>query len=163
MSAADNERIREELERILAERGELTPDLVIEEARDPGSPLHDRFEWDDGKAAMEHRRKQARDVIRSVRINYETETHVITSFAYVHDPEAPSKQGYVSVASLRGSKDLARAAIVAEFGRAAAALKRAYEVAEVLGMRDELDGLVVRVERALVRAKAPSYQPPASN
>ena len=48
--------------------GHLTPDLVVQAATDEKSPLHPVFEWDDGKAAHQHRLWQARKLIRSVRI-----------------------------------------------------------------------------------------------
>ena len=50
--------IAQELERIArsAPDGVLTPSAVVESARDEGSPLHDKFEWDDGVAAEAWRR-----------------------------------------------------------------------------------------------------------
>lgn len=45
----------------------LPPELV-DEASTPGHPLHDYFEWDDGKAGHQHRLHQARQFISSVRI-----------------------------------------------------------------------------------------------
>ena len=48
--------------------GHLTPDLVVQAAQYEQSPIHSIFEWDDGKAAHQHRLWQARRLIRSVRI-----------------------------------------------------------------------------------------------
>lgn len=48
--------------------GHLTPDLVVQAATDEQSPIHSIFEWDDGKAAHQHRLWQARRLIRSVQI-----------------------------------------------------------------------------------------------
>jgi len=36
-------------------KGELTPELVVKEAKRPTSPLHGLFEWDLKKAAYRHR------------------------------------------------------------------------------------------------------------
>lgn len=47
--------------------GELTADLVVEEARPKQSPLHPYFEWDDRRAAEQHRLEQARLMIRRVK------------------------------------------------------------------------------------------------
>lgn len=56
---------REVLEAIAdANAGVLTPALVVDTARDPGHPLHPKFEWDDAKAGEEYRRVQARTLIR---------------------------------------------------------------------------------------------------
>lgn len=57
--------IRDELDRIATRhRGVLKPEDVVEAAQDPKSPLHDRFCWDDTKAAYEYRLWQARTLIR---------------------------------------------------------------------------------------------------
>jgi hypothetical protein len=52
----------------LGNGGELHPADVVADARDAKSPLHSHFEWDDKKAAHEHRLDQARALIRSIRI-----------------------------------------------------------------------------------------------
>ena len=48
--------------------GHLTPELVLNSALDSDSPLHSVFEWEDSKAAHQHRLWQARKLIRSVRV-----------------------------------------------------------------------------------------------
>ena len=48
--------------------GHLTPDLVLDAATKKTSPLHAMFLWDDTLAANEHRKWQARKLIRSVKI-----------------------------------------------------------------------------------------------
>ena len=48
--------------------GHLTPDLVLDAATKKTSPLHSMFLWDDTAAANEHRKWQARKLIRSVKI-----------------------------------------------------------------------------------------------
>ncbi len=62
--------LREELLAIRETVGKLTPQIVVEAARPPESPLHNRFEWDDGIAAEAFRRSQAAGLIRSVRVHY---------------------------------------------------------------------------------------------
>ena len=62
-SATNNELLK------LSEmRKGLDPDQVVEFARDPSTATHAHFEWDDTKAAHEHRLKQARVLIRAVVI-----------------------------------------------------------------------------------------------
>lgn len=46
----------------------LTAELVLAEAADVSSPLHDVFEWDDTEAATQWRLHQARNLIRSIRV-----------------------------------------------------------------------------------------------
>lgn len=64
--AKDNSII-EELERIAKQNdGILQPEIVVEEARRPSSPLHSKFTWDDTEAAHQYRLYQARTLIRVV-------------------------------------------------------------------------------------------------
>lgn len=62
--------LRDELQHIYEEHGQLTPALVLDTARNPDHPLHPRFTWDDEAAAEAHRIDQARNLIRSVRVVY---------------------------------------------------------------------------------------------
>lgn len=62
--------VAEVLQHIYDTKGELTPDLVWEEARNPVSPLHAYIEWDEGKAAKAHQLNQCARLIRSVRVVY---------------------------------------------------------------------------------------------
>lgn len=66
-----NELIVRELERIAADHdGILQPETVVNTARDPKSPLHGWFQWDDSEAAKQWRLQQARQLIR-VAVTYE--------------------------------------------------------------------------------------------
>lgn len=47
---------------------EINPDVVVKHAKQPSSPLHKYFEWDDSKAAHSFRLQQARALIASIRI-----------------------------------------------------------------------------------------------
>lgn len=65
--------LRDELQAIYEDAGELKPSIVLDRARDPRHPLHDRFEWNDGVAAERYRIQQARELIRSVEWVYAEE------------------------------------------------------------------------------------------
>lgn len=56
----------ERLNAIKVTTGELTPALVVEDARHQSSPLHLCFEWNDEHAAHQHRLAQARKLIGSI-------------------------------------------------------------------------------------------------
>ncbi len=62
--------LRESLQAVYDQRGELTPRLVVDEARDEDHPLHSRFQWDDSIAGEKWRHAQAQELIRSVRVVY---------------------------------------------------------------------------------------------
>lgn len=48
--------------------GELTPEIVVENAKKKNSPIHPCFEWNDKKAAKKHRLHQARMLMSSINI-----------------------------------------------------------------------------------------------
>ncbi len=52
----------------LSRLSEITPDAVVEKARDPKTALHRCFEWDDSEAAERYRLWQARMVVRCVEV-----------------------------------------------------------------------------------------------
>lgn len=62
--------LREQLLTIRKGAGKLTPQIVVDAARPPESPLHGKFEWDDSIAGEAFRRTQAAELIRSVRVRY---------------------------------------------------------------------------------------------
>lgn len=67
---ADPQRIGQALAKIAADGGgRLTPNAVVEAARNARSPLHRHFEWDDLKAADAYRLEQAREIIRVIRLD----------------------------------------------------------------------------------------------
>ena len=47
---------------------EVTPELIVAMSRDPASPTHGEFEWDDSIAAEKFRTEQARLLISHIRI-----------------------------------------------------------------------------------------------
>ena len=123
----------------LEAEGRLTAGNVVEKARDEASPLHSHFEWDDSAAAEEHRKEQARRLIRSVKIRVQTNEEVlIRAPAYVSPPHSDS---YVSIVRLRDDKDAAWRTAIAEIARAEGALQRARSVCAILGFSEELDAI----------------------
>jgi len=69
----DAKIIGPELARIVREsQGELCAADIVEAARDPRSPLHAYFEWDDEVAAHMWREEQARHMTRGVYVCWQT-------------------------------------------------------------------------------------------
>lgn len=60
--------VANELQGIYERNGSLTPQLVVDEARDNSHPLHGHFEWDDATAGEAYRCGQAAQMIRRVHI-----------------------------------------------------------------------------------------------
>jgi hypothetical protein len=63
--------LRGELLAVREQTGTLTPQAVVDVARDPAHPLHSRFEWDDSVAGEGYRRQQAQELIRKARVVYQ--------------------------------------------------------------------------------------------
>ena len=53
-----------------AHDGVLKPEFVLDAARDPGHPLHSRFEWNDSVAAERFRLDQAHVLIQKAKVSY---------------------------------------------------------------------------------------------
>lgn len=125
--------------------GVLTPDAVLEDAKDEDSPLHDQFTWDDSEAAHQWRLEQARTLIRSVRVDIKTETRTISTVRYVRNPEAGREQGYADVMKIRTREDLAREALHRELVAAKALFDRCESLADAFDMRGDVTELRDRV------------------
>lgn len=70
LKEANGKQITDALKQIAARTdGRLIPADVLEAARDPASPLHPKFEWDDTKASENYRLIQAGLLIRKVRVH----------------------------------------------------------------------------------------------
>lgn len=156
MSKEQRELIRQRLAEIeQSNDGRLTPEAVVEDAKNLDSPLHAHFEWDVDKAAMRHWIDRAREIITSVTVVTRTDKTTVTSVYYVRDPSAASsEQGYVSIEALRTDADMAREAIVNEFSRAASMMHRAKALAKVLKLEREVDGLIDSIEAVKQVAEA---------
>lgn len=146
--------IRRELA-ALAMRGRLTPAAVVEAASHPSSALHDAFEWDDAKASYSWRLSQARKLIGRVKITVDVEDRTVTVPAYVRDVrKASADQGYTRIERVMSSPNEARALILFEFDRALGALRRAADVAVVLGHEESIRQVELAVAELRGRLEA---------
>lgn len=68
LSPKESAVVGRELKKIQSKTSVVTPRIVVEQARNSRSPLHQYFEWDDTVAAQKHREWQARSLIASVFI-----------------------------------------------------------------------------------------------
>ncbi len=126
-----------------AKHGTLTPDIVVADARRKESPLHELFEWDTKKAAMAHWHDVARQIIRNVRVNIVHEQRTLRVPFFVRDPSAPAhQQGYTTIERVRTDADMARDAVAEECSRAAAAFRRASDVAAAVGVEGDVRELL---------------------
>jgi hypothetical protein len=73
-------------------KGELLAEDVLKDARNPNSPLHQLFEWDDSEAAEAYRLQQARGIIRAVVAIYRepersAPSHKVAAFTRIPEGE----------------------------------------------------------------------------
>lgn len=121
--------LRDHLTDLYQRAGELTPSLVVEEARPEDSPLHSHFEWDDAVAAEAHRVSQAAHLIRSCRVVYgeanNGESKSVRQWLNVTHEEDPARRTYKPVDEVFAD-DFSRQLILRECEREVAALQRKY-------------------------------------
>ena len=60
--------VGERLTALTKKAGQITPEMVVEDARRKDAPYHDDFEWEDTKAAELYRLEQARYLLRHIEI-----------------------------------------------------------------------------------------------
>ena len=144
----------QELKDIENRAGKLTPEQVVNAAADEASALHACFTWDDSEAAAKWRLDEAREIIRSVRIETVIEERTIRSVAYVHDPgQDQNEAGYISMLKVR--KPDAVAVVKAELNAIAALCERAIGIAQakadaVPGVAEKIIGIKAQVVRLAV-------------
>lgn len=106
----DPDKAGREMENIRTTHGgELTPPAVLERARSANSSLHAHFEWDDGKAAEQHRLAQAGELIRSITVDISHSNieppKTVRAFVSV---ERETGRSYTSTLHAMGDKELRR-------------------------------------------------------
>lgn len=102
---ADPQKIGAALEVISAKAGgHLTPDAVVDAAKDRKSILHRHFEWNDEKAAHAYRLDQARSVIRAIHMDgQETENGMARAFMSIREKSGTT---YRNLNDVLNSQDL---------------------------------------------------------
>ena len=103
----DAQTIGEHLEELATPSGSITPEAVVNDARNPASPLHENFEWDDMEAAEPWREHTARNLIGSlvvVRVNETQVTGTVRAFVSVRDGD--DKGVYAPIVYVMGNAEM---------------------------------------------------------
>lgn len=127
----DPNKAGREMAQIERKEGSLTPESVLERARSNNSSLHDHFEWDDSKAAEQHRLGQAGDPIRSITVDV-SRSNIEPSKpirAYVNVIERDERH-YVSTARAMSDEELRRQVLAKAWADLEAWRKRYAELSE---------------------------------
>ena len=108
-SNADAQQIGEAVERI---GDQVTPDDVVDAARDTASPLHHLFEWDDTLAAVRWRRQEARNVLNHLAVvvtmpdGMQEPIKAFHSIAFETEDDGTARR-YVHVSVVKARPDIA--------------------------------------------------------
>lgn len=123
--------------------GDVRPDYVVEAARQPDSPLHPFFEWDDSVAAYEYRLNQARALIRSVRVDIKTSTTIVRAVAYVRSPAAAvDEQGYRAIARVLTDEEHKKKVLMDEAARVRGLIARLRTMGRVFELSDYVESVI---------------------
>lgn len=109
--------------------GELTPQIVVEEARPKTAPLHGHFEWNNDVAGEKYRLVQAAELIRSVRISFSDnntgERKSVRAFHSLREAGDADRTGYAPTDEILAD-ELATRILQQSFKREIADLQRKY-------------------------------------
>ena len=135
----DAQEIGEALISIHDSEGELTPEAVIKAAKPKSSPMHRWFEWDNTKAASQHRLSQARKLIQIVRVRIirgdepEAEAEPIRAFVSMIDGDAKDRH-YESILDVMVDQDKRDRLLRQAFKELTALQNRYDELSELAGV-----------------------------
>lgn len=141
-ASADAKLVGEHLELLRQQqKGELTPTDVVADARNPNSPLHSFFEWDDSAAAEAHRLSQARGLIRAVVAIYvddENPAQRMKAFVHIPEPGAPHYRETSHAMSSKKTRDLVLQRAWREFQQWRQRYRDLKEFASLFEVADEI-------------------------
>jgi hypothetical protein len=134
-----------EIERLAKQNGQrVDAAMVLESASDPTSPLHDEFTWDDTEAARQFRLEQARELVRSIRVTFETPERkevTINVMTTVASLDHAQRSDYVPLAFAMSRTDL-RQEVLARAIKELESFKQKYEhLSELAEVIDAIDGV----------------------
>lgn len=133
-----------ELEQMVAEAGTITPEAVVERARDPSSALHERFDWNNDEAGEKYRLLQARSLIRRVVVHIEPrpENQEVTIRAYVNVDRGSRE--YVPVSVVKSDEEATTAVLHHLLADLRSVQSRLVRYADYLDASDELRASIDR-------------------
>lgn len=140
MNKIQRDKINSRLQRLAkGNHDQLTADLVIEDARNSKSPLHDEFEWDLEKAAHRDWVNTANRLINGFKVNVAIDNTTLRVPAYVRTIDKPLL--FVPIDRAAGEREVAIAVLRREIDRVRAALGRAQAIAAGLGLEARIEEL----------------------
>lgn len=128
------------LSQLKTENGGLRPEDVVEDARDPESPMHSWFEWDDTEAAEKYRCTQAYYLFRNINVVLTVNEEEVTTRAFYN--VVVKERVYVTVGKVLTEDDL-REQVIEKARKSLASWMRIY------GLYEELFAVIKPIEEFL--------------
>lgn len=140
-----SDEVASALNAVKRRKGRLLAPDVVEAAKDPDSPLHDQFEWDDSKAAHAHRVWQARRLIVSVGLIEDGDREPVQLY-YSLSSDRASGGGYRDIRDIVSDDEL-REELLRDAASDAARFKEKFQRIkhDLAEMFDAIDRLQSRV------------------
>lgn len=139
------------LETIRKQHGDvLKPEHVVADAKAEASPLHAYFEWDNSKAAHEHRLAQARRIIGAVEViviveDKETSVRQFHNVVIKQEDDTDPVRGYVPLERIEADTDL-REQVVNEVIETAEYFLRKYRgILDSCGVADDFERVIKKL------------------
>jgi hypothetical protein len=135
---------------LIGRNGRLDPEIILDFASNPKTALHSRFNWDDAKAAHQHRLLQARNLIRvyvkniPVGDNLNRMTRVYVRSSTVEDEGS----GYVLTTDTLSDEEQRRRLIVSVLKRMLAHYT-SYPLPELDGVATKIRSTIFEYEEPL--------------
>lgn len=115
----------EQIQKRTGRRG-IKPSEVIDEAKEPSSPLHEFFEWDNTKAAEAYRVEQARHLLAAITVEYEdvNESRPVRLFVNMKPQGEGNEREYIPTVAVLSDASMRAQLIRQALGEADAWRKR---------------------------------------
>jgi len=156
MKKMNREVVEKVLLKLKEKHGFLTPQIVVDEAKNPRSALHTQggFEWDLAAAAERHWLDHAKHLIKTVRISVTVENTVFLRPRFVVHPDAPRRAPhFVEVKDLK-EEGKETDFLMAEFKRIENQILRAKSYACALGLGDAYNSLLSATQNFRLQLQA---------
>lgn len=147
--------LKSELEAIrLKHGGLLTEEAILVEARSSKHPLHDRFTWNNTRAAKQWRLEEARTLIRSVYITIERpRQQSVTVRAYASLPSDREAQGgYRAITDVLSNKALRKEMLETALAELEAFRKRYGTLSQLAPVFTAIEAVKIRKPERAVKS-----------
>lgn len=124
--------------------GRISAKQVFLDAKRSDSPLHSLYNWNVRHAAEQWWLHKTRLIIASVSVQVTVNHRVLKHPTYVVDTTVKG-DGYRNVRDLASEPDAGRESLVYTLEVAAGHLRRAYDLAQPLGLAEEIDVLLAQI------------------